>query len=71
MGDEAALALRECLAAYLPSPLAGPMLRQRIAVDADAPVDVLAVAARPHSGASGSPRCAPWDPHETHFDCAS
>ena len=44
-GDEAALVLRECLAAYLPSPLAGPMLRQRIAVDADAPLDVLAVEA--------------------------
>lgn len=45
-GQEAALALRECLAAYLPSPLTGSMLRQRIAADADAPVDVLAVAAR-------------------------
>ena len=39
-------ALRECLAAYLPSPLAGPMLRQRIAVNAEAPLDVLAVEAR-------------------------
>ena len=45
-GQEAALILRECLAAYLPSPLAGPMLRQRIAVSADAPLDVLAVEAR-------------------------
>ena len=44
-GEEAALVLRDCLAAYLPSPLAGPMLRQRIAVDADAPLDVLAVEA--------------------------
>jgi deazaflavin-dependent oxidoreductase (nitroreductase family) len=45
-GREAALVLRDCLAAYLPSPLAGPMLRQRIAVTADAPLDVLAVEAR-------------------------
>lgn len=45
-GEEAALVLRDCLAAYLPSPLAGPMLRQRIAVDADAPLDVLAAEAR-------------------------
>lgn len=45
-GEEAALVLRDCLAAYLPSPLAGPMLRQRIAVGADAPIDVLAVEAR-------------------------
>src|SRR5215831_1682582 len=29
-GDEAALVLRDCLAAYLSSPLAGPMLRRRI-----------------------------------------
>src|SRR5919204_6315492 len=42
-GEEAALVLRDCLAAYLPSPLAGPMLRQRIAVTADAPLDALAV----------------------------
>jgi deazaflavin-dependent oxidoreductase (nitroreductase family) len=46
LGEEAALVLRDCLAAYLPSPLAGPMLRQRIAVTADAPLDVLAVEAR-------------------------
>src|ERR671928_1002506 len=45
-GEEAAVVLRDCLAAYLPSPLAGPMLRQRIAVTADAPLDVLAVEAR-------------------------
>ena len=45
-GEEAALVLRDCLAAYLPSPLAGPMLRQRIAVTADAPLDVLAAEAR-------------------------
>lgn len=45
-GEEAAWVLRDCLAAYLPSPLAGPMLRQRIAVDADAPLDVLAAEAR-------------------------
>jgi deazaflavin-dependent oxidoreductase (nitroreductase family) len=45
-GEEAALVLRDCLAAYLPSPLAGPMLRQRIAIDADAPLDLLAVEAR-------------------------
>jgi len=44
-GEEAALVLRDCLAAYLPSPLAGPMLRQRIGVTADAPLDVLAVEA--------------------------
>ena len=43
-GEEAALVLRDCLAAYLPSPLAGPMLRQRIRFTADAPLDVLAVA---------------------------
>ena len=41
-GEEAALILRDCLAAYLPSPLAGPMLRQRIHVAADAPLEVLA-----------------------------
>jgi deazaflavin-dependent oxidoreductase (nitroreductase family) len=45
-GEEAALVLRDCLAAYLPSPLAGPMLRRRIAVGADAPLDVLAAEAR-------------------------
>jgi deazaflavin-dependent oxidoreductase (nitroreductase family) len=45
-GEEAALILRDCLAAYLPSPLAGPMLRQRIAVSAEAPLDVLAIEAR-------------------------
>jgi deazaflavin-dependent oxidoreductase (nitroreductase family) len=45
-GDEAALVLRECLAAYLPSPLAGPMLRQRISLTADAPLDALAVEAQ-------------------------
>ena len=45
-GEEAALVLRDCLAAYLPSPLAGPMLRQRIAVKADAPLDALALEAR-------------------------
>jgi deazaflavin-dependent oxidoreductase (nitroreductase family) len=45
-GEEAALVLRDCLAAYLPSPLAGPMLRQRIAVTADAPLEVLAVEAQ-------------------------
>ena len=45
-GEEAALVLRDCLAAYLPSPLAGPMLRQRIAVNAEAPLDVLALEAR-------------------------
>jgi deazaflavin-dependent oxidoreductase (nitroreductase family) len=45
-GEEAALVLRDCLAAYLPSPLAGPMLRQRIGITADAPLDVLAVEAR-------------------------
>jgi deazaflavin-dependent oxidoreductase (nitroreductase family) len=45
-GDEAALALRDCLAAYLPSPLAGPMLRQRIAITADASLEVLAVEAQ-------------------------
>jgi deazaflavin-dependent oxidoreductase (nitroreductase family) len=39
-GEEAALVLRDCLAAYLPSPLAGPMLRQRIAVNADAPLEM-------------------------------
>lgn len=40
-GSEAAAVLRDCLAAYLRSPLAGPMLRQRVAVKADAPADVL------------------------------
>jgi len=45
-GEEAALVLRDCLAAYLPSPLAGPMLRQRIGVTADAPLDVLAIEAQ-------------------------
>jgi len=45
-GEEAALVLRDCLAAYLPSPLAGPMLRQRIAVRADAPLEVLALEAQ-------------------------
>jgi deazaflavin-dependent oxidoreductase (nitroreductase family) len=45
-GDEAALVLRECLAAYLPSPLAGPMLRQRIHVAADAPLETLALEAQ-------------------------
>ncbi len=45
-GEEAALVLRDCLAAYLPSPLAGPMLRQRIAVNAEAPLDLLALEAR-------------------------
>lgn len=45
-GEEAALVLRECLAAYLPSPLAGPMLRQRISLAADAPIELLAVEAR-------------------------
>jgi len=45
-GDEAALVLRDCLAAYLPSPLAGPMLRQRIDVSADAPLAVLATEAQ-------------------------
>ena len=45
-GEEAALVLRDCLAAYLPSPLAGPMLRQRMAVNADAPLDALALEAR-------------------------
>ena len=44
-GEEAALVLRDCLAAFLPSPLAGPMLRQRIAVTADASLDALAVEA--------------------------
>lgn len=44
-GDEAALVLRDCLRAYLPSPLAGPMLRRRIAVDGDAPLDVLRIEA--------------------------
>jgi deazaflavin-dependent oxidoreductase (nitroreductase family) len=44
-GDEAASVLRDCLRAYLPSPLAGPMLRQRIAVDGDAPLEVLAAEA--------------------------
>jgi deazaflavin-dependent oxidoreductase (nitroreductase family) len=45
-GEEAALVLRDCLAAYLPSPLAGPMLRQRIGVTAEAPLDALALEAR-------------------------
>ena len=45
-GEEAALVLRDCLAAYLPSPLAGPMLHQRISVNADAPLEALAVEAR-------------------------
>ena len=45
-GEEAALVLRDCLAAYLPSQLAGPMLRQRIAVTAAAPLEVLAVEAQ-------------------------
>ena len=45
-GEEAALVLRDCLAAYLPSPLAGPMLRQRIALDADAPLEALTMEAR-------------------------
>jgi len=45
-GEEAALVLRQCLAAFLPSPLAGPMLRQRIAVTADASLEALAIEAR-------------------------
>jgi deazaflavin-dependent oxidoreductase (nitroreductase family) len=45
-GEEAALVLRDCLAAYLPSPMAGPMLRQRIGITAHAPLDLLAVEAR-------------------------
>jgi deazaflavin-dependent oxidoreductase (nitroreductase family) len=45
-GDEAALVLRDCLTAYLPSPLAGPMLRQRISLTADAPLELLALEAR-------------------------
>ena len=45
-GEEAALVVRDCLEAYLPSPLAGPMLRQRIALSADAPIDALVVEAR-------------------------
>ena len=45
-GEEAALVLRDCLGAYLPSPLAGPMLRQRISLAADAPLEMLAVEAR-------------------------
>jgi len=45
-GEEAALVLRDCLRAYLPSPLAGPMLRQRISIAADAPLEALAVEAR-------------------------
>jgi deazaflavin-dependent oxidoreductase (nitroreductase family) len=45
-GEEAALVLRDCLGAYLGSPLAGPMLRQRISLAADAPVDALVVEAR-------------------------
>jgi deazaflavin-dependent oxidoreductase (nitroreductase family) len=45
-GEEAALVLRDCLGAYLPSPLAGPMLRQRIWLTAEAPLDALAAEAR-------------------------
>ena len=45
-GEEAALVLRDCLAAFLPSPMAGPMLRQRIAVTADSSLDALAVETR-------------------------
>jgi deazaflavin-dependent oxidoreductase (nitroreductase family) len=45
-GEEAALVLRDCLAAYLPSPLAGPMLRQRIALDAGASLEALVQEAR-------------------------
>lgn len=45
-GEEAALVLRDCLAAYLPSPLAGPMLRQRIGVTSDAPLEMLVAEAR-------------------------
>jgi deazaflavin-dependent oxidoreductase (nitroreductase family) len=45
-GEEAALVLRDCLAAYLPTPLAGPMLRQRISLAADAPLEMLTVEAR-------------------------
>ena len=45
-GDEAAEVLRDCLTAFLPSPLAGPMLRQRISVEADAPRDALVVEAQ-------------------------
>src|SRR5215831_15204227 len=45
-GDEAALVVRDCLGAYLPSPFAGPMLRQRISMAADAPLGALAIEAR-------------------------
>jgi deazaflavin-dependent oxidoreductase (nitroreductase family) len=45
-GEEAALVLRDCLGVYLASPLAGPMLRQRISLAADAPVNALVVEAR-------------------------
>ena len=45
-GEEAALVLRDCLAAFLPSPMAGPMLRQRIAVTADSSLDALALETR-------------------------
>jgi deazaflavin-dependent oxidoreductase (nitroreductase family) len=45
-GEEAALVLRDCLGAYLPSPLAGPMLRRRIGLTAHAPLDALAAEAR-------------------------
>ena len=45
-GDEAALVLRDCLAAYLSSPLAGPMLRRRISFAADAPIEMLVGEAR-------------------------
>ena len=45
-GEEAALVLRDCLALYLPSPMAGPMLRQRISLAADAPLDAFEVEAR-------------------------
>jgi deazaflavin-dependent oxidoreductase (nitroreductase family) len=45
-GEEAALVLRDCLQAYLPTALAGPMLRQRIGVSADAPLAALTTEAR-------------------------
>ena len=45
-GEEAALVLRDCLAAFLPSPMAGPMLRQRIDVTADSSLDALALETR-------------------------
>ena len=45
-GKEAALVLRDCLAAFLASPMAGPMLRQRIAVTADSSLDALVVETR-------------------------